>query len=152
MEALPIPGCGLTHPAQAVHNSLFMRLPLRTIVRLATAAVAVAIVVVSLLPIPQPRLNRFPLADKVAHAFAYLVLSFLLFASQLPGPWVRVLLVAIGGSFLLGGAMELVQPLTMRHRELADLAADLLGSAAGAATALLLSDFLRRLLRGNARG
>jgi VanZ family protein len=129
-----------------------MRVPLRTIVRVATAAVAVAIVVVSLLPIPQPELSRFPLADKIAHALAYLVLSFLLFASQLPGPWVRVLLVAIGGSFILGGAIELVQPLTMRHRELADLAANLLGSAIGAGTAFALSGFLRRLLRGNVRG
>jgi VanZ family protein len=129
-----------------------MRVPLRTIVRVATATVAAAIVLLSLLPIPQPQLGRFPLADKIAHALAYLILSFLLFASQLPGPRVRVLLVAIGGSLVLGGAIELLQPLTMRHRELADFAADLLGSATGGGTALALSGFLRRLLRGNPRG
>jgi VanZ family protein len=123
-----------------------MRVRLNTIVRGVTAAVAAAIVLLSLLPIPQPRLGRFPLADKMAHGLAYLVLSFLLFASQLPGPRVRVLLVAIGGSLVLGAAIELLQPLTMRHRELADLAANLLGSAAGGGLALALSSFLRRLL------
>jgi GNAT superfamily N-acetyltransferase/VanZ family protein len=128
------------------------RVPPSTIVRVATAAVAVAIVLFSLLPIPQPELSRFPLADKIAHALAYLVLSFLLFASQLPGPWVRVLLVAVGGSLFLGGVIELVQPLTTRHRELADLAANLLGSTIGGGTAFALSGLLRRLLRRTARG
>ena len=130
-----------------------MRVRLNTIVRGVTAAVAVAIVLVSLLPIPQPRLDRFPLADKIAHGLAYLVLTFLLFASLLPGPRMRVLLVAIGGSLVLGGAIELVQPLMMRHRELADLAANILGTAAGSGIALAMSGFLRRLLLlGNVRG
>ena len=121
------------------------------LIRAAAALVAAAIVLLSLLPVPPPALARFPLADKFAHALAYLVLSFLLFAAQAPGPRLRALLIAIGASFLLGGVIELVQPLSMRRRELADLAADLLGSAAGGLLALAWSDRLRRLLSGNAR-
>jgi len=124
----------------------------KTWVRAVTAAVAVAIVVLSLLPLPQPPLPRVHLLDKVLHALAYLCLSFLLFASQLPGPRLRLVLVAVFGSLLLGGMLELLQPLTRRSRELADLAADLAGAAAGALLAVVLVGPRKRLLlRAGAR-
>jgi VanZ family protein len=84
--------------------------------------------------------------DKILHALAYLCLSFLLFASQLPGPRPRLVLVSVFGSLLLGGLIELIQPLTLRQRELGDLAADLAGAAAGALLALALVGPLKRLL------
>ena len=114
--------------------------------RAVTAAVAVTIVVLSLLPLPQPQLPGVDYMDKILHALAYLCLSFLLFASQLPGPRPRLVLVAVFGSLLLGGLIELIQPLTLRQRELADLAADLAGAAAGALLALALVGPLKRLL------
>jgi VanZ family protein len=119
---------------------------LKTWIRAATAAVAAAIAVVSLLPLPQPDLGGLTFADKILHALAYLLLSFLLFASQLPGPRPRLVLVSILGSLLLGGLVELIQPLTLRRRELGDLAADLAGAAAGALLALALVGPLKRLL------
>jgi VanZ family protein len=118
----------------------------KTWVRAVTAAVAVTIVLLSLLPVPQPQLPRVHYLDKILHALAYLLLSFLLFASQLPGPRPRLVLVAVFGSLLLGGLLELIQPLTLRRRELADLAADLAGAIAGALVALALVEPLKRLL------
>jgi VanZ family protein len=118
----------------------------KILVRVVTAAVAAAILVLSLLPLPQPQLLRVRYLDKVLHALAYLLLSFLLFASQLPGPRPRLVLVSVLGSLLLGGLIELIQPLTLRRRELLDLAADLAGAAAGALLALGLVGPLKRLL------
>ena len=118
----------------------------KTWVRAVTAAVAVTIVVLSLLPLPQPQLPGVHYMDKILHALAYLCLSFLLFASQLPGPRPRLVLVSVFGSLLLGGLIELIQPLTLRQRELGDLAADLAGAAAGALLALALVGPLKRLL------
>ncbi len=114
----------------------------KTWVRLVTGAVAVAIIALSLLPVPQPHLPGVHFLDKFLHALAYLCLSFLLFASQLPGPRPRIILVSVLASLLLGGAIELLQPLTLRDRELADLA----GALAGALLALALVGLLKRWL------
>jgi VanZ family protein len=118
----------------------------KTLVRVVTAAVAAAIVLLSLLPLPQPRLPGVHFLDKLLHALAYLLLSFLLFASQLPGPRPRLVLASVLGSLLLGGLVELIQPLTLRRRELLDLAADLAGAVVGAFLALVLVQPLKRLL------
>ena len=118
----------------------------KTWVRISAAAVAAAIVVVSLLPLPQPQIPGFAFTDKVLHALAYLLLGFLLFASQLPGPRPRLVVLSVLGSLLLGGLVELVQPLALRRRELGDLAADLAGAVAGALLALALVAPLKRLL------
>ena len=123
-----------------------MRLSPKILVRSATAVLAAGIVVVSMLPMPQPQMEQVPLADKFAHGLAYLALGFMLFASQLPGPRARLVLVAVIGSLVLGGLIELIQPLAGRHRELGDLVADLVGSAAGAFLALALTGPLQRLL------
>jgi VanZ family protein len=81
----------------------------KTWVRAVTAAVAVTIVVLSLLPVPQPRLPRVQYLDKILHALAYLLLSFLLFASQLPA---RAAAGAGGGARqpAARGLIELIQP------------------------------------------
>jgi VanZ family protein len=121
-----------------------MQHPLRTVVRLATISLGLAIVVVSLLP--QPPVSESVLGDKVEHVLAYLVLAFLVFASQLPGPRLRLLAVAVGGSVVLGGLIELIQPLTGRHAELGDLLADLVGSVAGALLALAVAHWLRSMV------
>ena len=123
-----------------------MPVPPKTWVRAVTAAVALTIIALSLLPLPQPQLPGVDFMDKILHALAYLCLSFLLFASQLPGPRPRLVLVSVFGSLLLGGLIELIQPLTLRRRELADLAADLAGATAGALLALALVGPLKRLL------
>jgi VanZ family protein len=118
----------------------------KTWVRAAAVAVAVTIVAVSLLPLPQPQIAGFDFTDKILHGLAYLLLSFLLFASQLPGPRPRLVILSVLGSLLLGGLVELIQPLASRHRELGDLAADLAGAVAGALLALSLVAPLKRLL------
>jgi VanZ family protein len=117
----------------------------KTWVRIVTGAVAVAICVLSLLPV-QPHLPEVHFLDKLLHALAYLCLSFLLFASQLPGPRPRLVLMSVLASLLLGGLIELAQPLTHRDRELADLMADLAGAVAGALLATGLVGLLKRLL------
>jgi VanZ family protein len=112
----------------------------KTWVRAVTAAVAVTIIVLSLLPVPQPRLPRVQYLDKILHALACLLLR------------PRLVLVAVFGSLLLGGLIELIQPLTLRRRELADLAADLAGATVGALVALtLVGPLTRLLLRGRPR-
>jgi len=118
----------------------------KTWVRAVTAIVAVAIAALSLLPVPQPQLPRVDFLDKILHALAYLLLSFLLFASQLPGPRPRLVMVSVVGSLLLGGLIELLQPLTLRRRELADLGADLAGAVTGALLAFALVEPLKRWL------
>jgi VanZ family protein len=118
----------------------------KTWVRAVTAGVAAAILVLSMLPLPQPELPGVEFTDKILHALAYLLLGFLLFACQLPGPRPRLVLVSVFGSLLLGGLIELIQPLALRRRELGDLAADLAGAVAGALLALALVRPLKRLL------
>jgi len=123
-----------------------MQHTLRTTVRALTASLAVGIVLLSLLPLPEPPVGEFALADKIGHAAAYLGLSFLLFVSRLPGPRARLALTAAGCSVLLGGLIELIQPLVQRNRELGDLVADVAGSTLGALLGLAADRWLRRAL------
>jgi VanZ family protein len=123
----------------------------KTWVRAVTAAVAAAIVAFSLLPVPQPHLSGVHFLDKILHALAYLCLSFLLFASQLPGPRPRLVLVSVLASLVLGGLIELIQPAVLRDRELGDLAADLAGAIAGALLAMAAVGLLKRLLLRSGR-
>jgi VanZ family protein len=129
-----------------------MQHPLRRFVRALTVCLALVIVLLSLLPLPQPPVADFLLADKIGHALAYLVLSFLVFASQLPGPRLRLVLAAVGSSVALGALMELIQPLTHRHRELGDLLANLVGSTVGALLALAVANWLKRLMLRQGKG
>lgn len=127
-----------------------MRQPRRTIVRAVCIASALSIVVLSLVPLQEPPIGDFALADKIGHASAYFVLAFLVFASLLPGPRLRLALLAACGCLLLGGAIELVQPLVERNREVGDLAANAIGSAGGAGLAAAVERLLRRVLLGSA--
>jgi VanZ family protein len=128
-----------------------MSLSPKTLVRSATALLAAAILLVSMLPMPQPQMDKVPMADKFAHGLAYLALGFMLFASQLPGPRLRLVLAAVAACLVFGGLIELVQPLAGRHRELGDLIADFAGSAFGSLLALALGRRLNRLLLGPGR-
>jgi len=85
-----------------------------------------------------------PLADKIGHAAAYLVLGFLVYACLLPVPPLRGLLAAVTGCVLLGAVLELIQPWGQRNRELGDLLADAVGASAGALLALGLAGPLSR--------
>lgn len=88
-------------------------------------------------------------ADRAAHFFAYLVLGALLALSlgvaardaagrPLPGGWWRSgAALLIGACY--GAGLEALQRFTGRVPELDDVAADLLGAAAGVAGATLFS-------------
>lgn len=91
-----------------------------------TALFALAISVAMLLPLsglPQ----AWPGADKVQHFVAFLVLTVPICARH-----PRAALWLVPAAAVLGGAIEVIQPLTGRTRELADFVADVLGALAGA--------------------
>jgi len=77
------------------------------------------------------------LYDKAGHFAAYIVLGFFtLRAINLRG--VLSLALAIAACTVLGGLIEIIQPLVGRNRELADFLVDLAGAAVGAAIAYCL--------------
>jgi len=96
-----------------------------------TLALAALVTALSLAPLPALPAAP-PGGDKTQHLIAYAALAF---PAALAGPrgwgWV------VAGLLAWSGAIELVQPLVNRWRELGDLAANgaglALGSAAGAA-------------------
>ena len=99
----------------------------------------------SLLPDPPGPKNPIPGLDKAEHFLAWGAVGFFLLPLLLrrnhPGVGSgggRALLGVILFAGLYGGAVELIQPLCGRSRELADLAADLLGAVAGGGAFLLL--------------
>lgn len=127
----------------------------RRLGRAALAPYALLVLVASLYP-TVPRWPGGWGGDRAAHFLAYLVLGALLALSlgvaardasgrPLPGGWWRA-----GGALLLGtcygAGLELLQRYTGRAPEMDDMAADLLGAAAGVAGATLVS----RLRRGAA--
>lgn len=76
------------------------------------------------------------LSDKVEHAASYVVLgacAFLVLRRRSAAGFLLVL----GACSAYGGVIEMVQPLVGRTRDVLDFAADVAGSAAGAALALL---------------
>lgn len=96
------------------------------IFRILAGVVSAAILVLTLSPtIPDVPLHVSH-ADKLSHVLAFFVWAALVTAGwRWPG-WL-VLVVAAG----FGIGIELVQPLTGRDAELADIAADMAGAAAG---------------------
>ncbi len=75
-------------------------------------------------------------SDKVEHAASYVVLgacAFLVLKRRSAAGFLLVL----GACSAYGGVIEVVQPLVGRTRDILDFAADVAGSAAGAALALL---------------
>jgi len=104
----------------------------------------------SLLPDPPGPKNPVPGLDKAEHFLAWGVAGFFLLPLFLPGRpggasggGRKALLWVIVFASLYGGAVELIQPFCGRSRELSDLAADLLGAAAGGGVFLLLDRHFR---------
>lgn len=152
-------------------------LPLQKIIRITgivlSLIVGICIIVLSLLP-PAKMAGRIPswipFADKGAHTLAYAAMGFSLFMAciRIPGSgrtptWKRYMsgtnlrltswsgfaameVLVIG--ILLGFGIELLQPLTGRSREFADLCADLLGLMVGVALGLLVLHLLSEWFAG----
>ncbi len=107
------------------------------------SVVALAVVGLSLYPHPEKILGRMNLYDKAGHFAAYVVLAFLAVrAAGRGGPLVA--LAAVAGSAALGGAIEMLQPLVGRHRDIVDFLVDLGGAALGATASTLVLALSRR--------
>ena len=102
-----------------------------------TCLLFVAIATLSLTPAPE--LPPAPGNDKTQHLIAYGALMFPT-ALRRPKHWIWLGLLYIG----LSGAIELIQPLANRHKELADLAANILGILCGTAAGWGLSKLCRK--------
>jgi VanZ family protein len=83
-------------------------------------------------------------ADLLAHLVAYGVLSLLAVWAHMGLGWPDRLVAAGVGAALFGLMIECLQPLTGRVFELADLAANILGTGLGIAVATLLRASTRR--------
>lgn len=81
------------------------------------------------------------LSDKIQHFSGYLILTlFACFASNRKIVWLLLVCISIG----FGIAIEFIQPLTGRHFEVADMAANISGSA----FAVLVSEVFRKTSYG----
>lgn len=80
----------------------------------------------TLWPNLQTPIAGIPFADKLWH-----MLAFAAWAGVIAAGWRLPAWAVIAGIALAGAAIELIQPLTGRTAELADLAADLSGAALG---------------------
>ena len=88
---------------------------------LLTLGIAAGIAILTLLP--PADMPRDPIgSDKLAHALAFMLLVF-----PTAALWPRISALVAVAAVAYGGAIELVQPLTGRDAELADLVADGIG-------------------------
>ena len=103
-----------------------------------TVALTLALAALTLAPsVPEARV---PGSDKTHHFLAFFLLTLpIAFVRPRLALWVVALAVAYGG------AIELIQPLVGRGRELLDFVADAAGSTAGAALGVSLNWMRRRL-------
>ena len=108
---------------------------------------ALAIVILSLAPLDGPDL---PGSDKSLHFLAYFVLTLGLLLGFVDQGSVRSVSIVLASSVMLGAAVELLQPVTGRHRDLLDLAANVAG-AAGALVIWLATRALADKLRARRR-
>jgi VanZ family protein len=120
----------------------------KRVFRILTLAVAAGILVLSLIPKPPEIPVGIHYADKIAHFIAYLVLSFLVFASVSEGKLIGAALITVLVVAVLcvvfGGLIEILQMFTGRQAELWDLVADSIGAVCGA---LVSARLLRRIRR-----
>jgi len=100
--------------------------PLRhSVVMLLTVAIGLVVLWATLNPRALPETETVPL-DKLAHAAAFALLI-------LPSAWgyPQALIVTVPAALFLGGAIELLQPLVGRGREMADFVMDVVGVGLG---------------------
>lgn len=98
--------------------------------------VLLAIVGLSLSPRPERVLGRLSAFDKLGHLVAYIALGF--FACRAMGrPRLFHIVLTVASGAVLGGLIEVVQPLVGRNREFVDFVVDLGGAAVGAVIAFL---------------
>lgn len=90
-----------------------------------TFALGIAILVATL--IPQSTLPEPPGSDKMHHFVAFAAFTIPVSLARPKWAWVPFL-IALG----LGGAIEILQPLVSRSRDIADFQADAVGAAVGA--------------------
>lgn len=109
------------------------------------AVIAVTISMLTLLPLPAPPLGTQN-DDKIYHLIAFVALV-LPVAATAP----RALVWMVPAALLFGGAIELVQPLVNRSRELADFLADAAGVLLGALIGVVLHLTFRRRRLATAR-
>lgn len=119
--------------------------------RIATPIAVVFITIFSFAPSEDIDVaNRLFFGDKGMHAIAYAVFSFCLcLAIALPVRLrgYRSLFLAIVTPLAWGCLIEVIQPLFLRSREAADLAADALGILAGVLLAAGASYYLERRIQ-----
>lgn len=83
---------------------------------------------------------RFPHLDKLAHFVAFFFIALPALAVR-PADWLWIVVLA----GVLGGAIEIIQPMFGRGRELADFIADVLGALAAVPVGRWLSHRLSKL-------
>jgi VanZ family protein len=110
-----------------------------------------AVAVLSLIPNPDIGIS-FRYMDKVEHLAAYLALgalgtAFFIALRRRPLPAAAA---SFAASFAVGALVECIQPLTGRHFELADLACNFAGAAAGAFLVALTVRKARAAVRNRA--
>jgi VanZ family protein len=112
--------------------------------RVSTAILAVVIAVLTLVP---REISGAQGSDKAYHFIAFAALAFpLAFAGQRPVSLIFLAAVAYGGM------IEVLQPLTGRTADSADLFADALGALFGVVLGLYLGRVFRRLRAGMLKG
>ncbi len=130
---------------------------LRILLRILTALLMIFVTYMSFLPalhVSTP-FRFMPYEDKMLHAGAYFLMSFLLFLSLAHRPRHTALRTlfrencsGVAASFsltvILGIVIEILQPLTGRSMELLDAVADASGAGAGIAVALLVLEIYAR--------
>ena len=116
--------------------------------RILAIVAAVGIAVLSLIPKPPEIPVGIHFADKIAHFIAYIVLSFLVFASisqgRRSGTALVMVLIVTALCIVFGGLIEILQTFTGRQPEFLDLTADFIGAVCGALAGAGLRKRLRR--------
>ncbi|MFK5997176.1 MAG: VanZ family protein [Rhodobacterales bacterium] len=122
-------------PLKSVKSS-----PRRTIALGLTAILAMLIAYLTLTPVSAPDL--FSGVDKIYHIIAFAAL--LIPSAYLYRP---VLYYTLPCAILFGGMIEIIQPYVNRTGDMADFAADIIGTILGVAIGLVLSYIFRPRVR-----
>lgn len=104
----------------------------------------VSVTILSLVPSPPQIQNPFRGMDKIEHTLAYAGLGFFRCLGRIELKKSRPFLRVVIFLSVFGGMLEVAQVFTGRTPEMADLAADIIGSVIGALAALFLTKLLRK--------